>query len=464
MTAYPFPAASPAPPAATTADPTAVMGRRIVAIVIDFLIYLLIMAFFGPTPLSPLAEYYEVPDSVDNVCGDVRDADDDVFGCLQMGDRVYVTSGSDFAVQIVVWLAFVGAYAAMQGATGRTPGKALLGLKVVNEQGADPGFGRGLGRTLLWVVDAAPWCLPLVGFITGLTTKGHRRVGDMACKTFVVGKDHAGPVIVPGLTTAAVGPYGAPGAPGAPWGAPPGASGPPTWGAPAQPQAPWGAPPSGGFPPPGASVPPSASAPPTAPAGPHTVSRPSPPTGPPAGAPAATPSGPPSGAPVPGAPAPGSPASGPPPASRPAPPGGSSPSGPSGPPAATPSTGTPTPTDEGSRPAPTDEGSQPAPAAGRPRVPPVRRPVTTRRGAGAPPTPAGAPAAGQGATSGGPSDPATPGAQQPPATAAAPAASGPAPSGYNPQWDAARGTYIVWEPQRGQWLGWDEASRQWRPL
>ena len=52
--------------------------------------------------------------------------------------------------------------------------------------------------------------------------------------------------------------------------------------------------------------------------------------------------------------------------------------------------------------------------------------------------------------------------------AAAPASTGStaatSSTAYNPQWDAARGTYIVWEPQRGQWLGWDEASKQGGPL
>jgi hypothetical protein len=45
-----------------------------------------------------------------------------------------------------------------------------------------------------------------------------------------------------------------------------------------------------------------------------------------------------------------------------------------------------------------------------------------------------------------------------------PVAEQPAPATYNPQWDAARGTYIVWEPGRGKWLGWDDSAKEWRPL
>jgi uncharacterized RDD family membrane protein YckC len=367
VTAYPFPAASPAPPATATADPTAVMGRRIGAFVIDLLIYVLIMAFVGPTPLSPLAEYFEVPDSVSDPCDAVYD-DDDVASCVEIGDRVYFTTTGDVVVQAVTWVAFIVIYAALQGATGRTPGKAVFGVKVVNAQGKNPGFGRGLVRTLLWIVDGQPCGIPLVGFITGLTTKGHRRVGDMAAKTFVVDKSHSGPVVVPGLTAAPASPYGAPGAPGAPWGAAPPTGGSPGWGAPPQQQAPWGAPQSGGFPPPGASGPPAG-----APSGPSAA-----PTTPPARA-----------------------------APRPAPPSSAGAGG-----------------SEAHR-----------PPAGGPGAPSGETPATS------------------------PADERRTAAQPAPQPAAQQTS-----SGYNPQWDAARGTYIVWEPQRGQWLGWDDATKQWRPL
>ena len=86
MSAYPFPAASPSVPTATAADPTAVFGRRVAAIVIDFALFVLIMSFVGPTPLSPLAKYYDVGDGVSDVCDAVRDADD-VSSCVQIGDR-----------------------------------------------------------------------------------------------------------------------------------------------------------------------------------------------------------------------------------------------------------------------------------------------------------------------------------------------------------------------------------------
>ena len=316
------------------------------------------------------------------------------------------------AVQIVTWVAFVGLYAALQGATGRTPGKAVFGLKVVNEQGGNPGFGRGLVRTLLWIVDGQPCGIPLVGFITGLTTKGHRRVGDMAAKTFVVGKAHSGPVVVPGLTTAALSPYGRARRSwrtrrpvGCPAGRrpdrPPGVLRPSR-------RRRGAAQPSGGFPPPGAS-------------------------GPPAGA----------AAPVRGA--------------RRSP-------GPRRCRDRRPRRPRPRAPRRGARPAGRRPRARRPPARPLPPLPPATR--RRRRGPRGPRAdrPGGRRGPGAGVRPDGRGQPGDPRParlrrnrhhsrrRSRPAT------------GYNPQWDAARGTYIVWEPQRGQWLGWDDATKQWRPL
>lgn len=413
VSAYQFPAATPARPQAPSGDPTAVMGRRTGAWVVDFLLFVLVAMFVGPTPLSPLAEYVDT-DEFPGITCDVIESSNDVSTCLEFGDRLYFTEGGDAAIALVVlWVAFPVVYAAVQGATGASPGKALFGVRVVDEQGNRPGFGRSLGRTALWIVDLAPWCIPgLVGFIVGLTSKGHRRVGDMAVKTFVVSKAHTGPVVVPGLTSGAVGPgYGPP---GQPWGAPPpgGASGgAPGWGAPPQaPQfggqaAPPGAYPSGGPPP---SVADQRPAPPSGWAAPGAASR-SPASGTPApSGPGAAPSGP-------GEPRPEPPASG----------------------AA--SVSSPTPSGPGATPSGQAPGAGERPGGGAP----ADRPSPADRPAGSDaPGAAGAPQ---------PTPSPTPGGQA-------------AQASYNPQWDAARGTYIVWEPNRGKWLGWDEAAQEWKPL
>jgi hypothetical protein len=502
VSAYSYPAAGPYPaaPSAPLTDPTAVMGRRSVAWIVDLLLYLLLMSFFSPTPLSPFAKYEEVPDGFDDPCS-VIEQDNDVYQCIEIGDRVYYTeaaaSAAGFAVALV-W--FFGIYGVLQGLKGVTPGKALLGVRTVDEQGGTPGIGKALGRSVLWIVDGIPYCFPLVAVITGFSTKGHRRVGDMAAKTFVVGKDDAGgPVVIPGLTTGypGYGPpgYGPPGGPGQPpWGPPPGGPGGPAaqspWGAPAPAPGPgaWGQP----TPTPGAAGSPydQRPAPPsgwTAPGADTGPTAPTPPGGqPPGTGPGATWAGPAAA----GAAAAAAGATGPPTepetSSDFAPPPTDEPrfGGPAGEaPTATPlgpaSPGEPTTTPAGPSPtSPTGEAPTATPLGPASTVEPSTTPAgpsddeTTA-------TPLGPATSGPTATpdigdepTATPLGPATTG--EPTTTPAGPATGDQTPSpqpaaqqassGYEPQWDAARNTYIVWEPHRRQWLGWDDAAKQWRPL
>jgi uncharacterized RDD family membrane protein YckC len=73
-------------------------------------------------------------------------------------------------------------------AGGQTPGKKLLGLRVLRDDGAPVGWSRSMARSLLATVDFLP-----VGYATGLVAMvlGRRcqRLGDLAAGTVVV---HAG--------------------------------------------------------------------------------------------------------------------------------------------------------------------------------------------------------------------------------------------------------------------------------
>lgn len=69
----------------------------------------------------------------------------------------------------------------------------------MREDGSPPGLVKAFIRWAFWAIDAFPYVLPLLGPIVALTTQGHRRVGDLAAKTFVVRSSAAGaPIIVPG--------------------------------------------------------------------------------------------------------------------------------------------------------------------------------------------------------------------------------------------------------------------------
>ncbi|HEV7759533.1 MAG TPA: RDD family protein [Acidimicrobiales bacterium] len=468
------------------------IGARTAAWIVDLLLYaVLIIGVLGPTPLSPLAEYSKVPDgmSMDTACERVGDLADDVSSCFLIGDRVYFTDSSDAAIQIVGWLAYVGLiYIVWQGLTGLTPGKLLFGLRTVGEDGKAPGMGRAFIRSVLWIVDGFPYCIPgIVGFVTGLTSSGHRRVGDMAAKTFVVGKGDVGqPVMVAGLT-ATTG-YGTPTV----YGAGPGYAQVPS-------SAPWGTPPAA----PGAGVPGAAGAagwgtPPTAPQPPYgaTDARPAPPMAPPYTAPTeATPSG--------GYPAPPASAAG-------------APDAPAWAPAAADASATAGLASDAPDPAAFDESSDPtdadlstgddAPVAAYAAADadvdsgdstPAGETAAAAADEDSPgaDTEAGSPLTAETVEAPSPTDDAPPAVDDTPAPApavtpapasepeAAPAPAAPAEATpaattagtaptagpdveqtYNPQWDAARGAYIQWDPNRSRWLQWDDTGKEWKPI
>jgi uncharacterized RDD family membrane protein YckC len=85
----------------------------------------------------------------------------------------------------VLALLYLGVFVTVQGTTGASPGKALLGLRVVRPDGTTPGWRRSLVRVVAWVVDGLALVLP-VALWSAWFTPGHRRVGDWVAGTYVV--------------------------------------------------------------------------------------------------------------------------------------------------------------------------------------------------------------------------------------------------------------------------------------
>lgn len=73
----------------------------------------------------------------------------------------------------------------LEGAFGRTPGKALLGIAVVGKDGGPCTYARAAVRTALRFVDWLP-----AGYLAGLlsiaVTERRQRVGDLLAGTVVV--------------------------------------------------------------------------------------------------------------------------------------------------------------------------------------------------------------------------------------------------------------------------------------
>ncbi|MDQ1477543.1 MAG: hypothetical protein QOE62_2772 [Actinomycetota bacterium] len=251
-------------------DPTDVMGRRIVAYLIDFLLLAAIgIAIFAVTKDQV---YTGAPA---HACESLR-ARGVSGSCVQIGSRVYVWKGSGLGLGYGIGaVASILDLVVLQAVVGASIGKLIMGLRVVDAQGQKAGFGPVLLRWILLIfVDNL--CF-LIGLLTASLTHPHRRVGDMAAGTYVVALADVGrPVLGPAFA-GQYGAYGQPGpagwvppggapqaAPG--WGAPPAYGGPQAqpggWTAPPPPQPTWGAPP--------ATSPPGWGAPPPAESGPPT--------------------------------------------------------------------------------------------------------------------------------------------------------------------------------------------------
>ena len=200
-------------------DPTAVMGRRTLAWIADLLIYVAIVA----AGFASMAEYTDIPPGVleEEACDLFEQQNPGAAdACIAADGSIYLLDTGEAGIQTVLSLGWLAFFVVLQGLTGGSPGKLLFGLRVVDQYGAKCGLGKSLARTLMWIVDAAPWIIPLVGPIAAFTSSGHRRVGDLAAGTYVVASSSVGQPI---LTSNAPIPAGQPA-----WGAAPPTAPPPT--------------------------------------------------------------------------------------------------------------------------------------------------------------------------------------------------------------------------------------------
>ena len=284
----------PSPPSGPSlSNPTAVVGRRIGAFLIDGLIGVTLIFVFALATFTNT----EFGDSItaELQCEVINEFSNDL--CIQAGTTVYVGTENEVAVITLIWLAWVLiSTMILPGITGWSPGKLLTGIRVVKADTFEKaGLGANILRGVLWVVDAFPYFAPIVGGAL-LASKDHRRVGDRAANTLVVRADSVGRSPVQAPSAVIEPPTGATTQPATP----PPPSGPPvTTLVTASPP-----PPAAPSPPPPAATPP----PPTSPAPPNSP--------PPTGAPSAYQPPPPSEYRT--EPAPSAPPVSPPPAAPPA--------------------------------------------------------------------------------------------------------------------------------------------------
>jgi uncharacterized RDD family membrane protein YckC len=150
--------ASVAPPVVGTRESVHVTGRRILATIVDGLVfgvlYAVMAMLFGTVTSEGPANW---------------------SGSLSALPSVF------YGVIVVLY------YILMEGYLGQTVGKMVLGIKVVREDNGEvPGVGGATIRTLLRIVDGL--FSYLVAFIAVLISGKNQRLGDMAAHTLVVRK------------------------------------------------------------------------------------------------------------------------------------------------------------------------------------------------------------------------------------------------------------------------------------
>ena len=82
-----------------------------------------------------------------------------------------------------LWIVY---FTYLEGTSGQTLGKRVLGLRVVDlKTGRPPDFSKAFVRTLLRIVDWLPG-LYLLGFVVAVLTPRKQRLGDLVADTVVV--------------------------------------------------------------------------------------------------------------------------------------------------------------------------------------------------------------------------------------------------------------------------------------
>jgi uncharacterized RDD family membrane protein YckC len=86
-------------------------------------------------------------------------------------------------ILFVVEIAYIAYLGHLDGLTGQTPGKAIMGIRVVNLQGELIGSGAGIGRKFAHIVDSLVFGL---GYLLPIVDSKRQTIADKIMTTFVV--------------------------------------------------------------------------------------------------------------------------------------------------------------------------------------------------------------------------------------------------------------------------------------
>jgi uncharacterized RDD family membrane protein YckC len=99
------------------------------------------------------------------------------------GGQIFFIFGPGLLLEALLWILY---FTYFEGTAGQTPGKQLLGIKVIDEVTQKPvEMGRAFIRNLLRIIDELP-LLYIIGIILVEVEPKKKRLGDMLANTIVV--------------------------------------------------------------------------------------------------------------------------------------------------------------------------------------------------------------------------------------------------------------------------------------
>jgi len=151
-----------APSASSDGVPTARLGDRLIAVILDSVFVAALLLVIAAAVVWHWPHLIESTSSMTLAIGAV--------GAALIISFIYY------------WL--------QEGAFGATMGKAIIGVRVTRQDGSVPGLGSSAIRNAFRIVEGLPLYVP--GFFVAAFTRGRRRIGDFAARTYVL--EHSGSV------------------------------------------------------------------------------------------------------------------------------------------------------------------------------------------------------------------------------------------------------------------------------
>ncbi len=173
---------------------TKVLGRRVVAGLIDFLTVSLLAAYFANTQSEKFsiversAEGDPVWSSAD--FERIQSYADGFNRAQEFGDTLHVFDFLDvFLITLVTTLLALLSKVLIPANTGWSLGQRLLGLRVIDGTGENPTVAGHLSRMWPAIVDVLPVILPgLVGWLIAGRSVHTQRIGDKVANTYVIAR------------------------------------------------------------------------------------------------------------------------------------------------------------------------------------------------------------------------------------------------------------------------------------